>query len=213
MLDSVRLQFPPLYWHVISWQSSGAAADRHTIYDRAKQPDRSSGSHHPRTKTVYQRVSQHHMTRPQAPRHAEETSATKSNRRSPRPHDGRTKKQRKCGSTHYVALPHTAFTGVTKLTHTPPTLLACFYFELGWINRIAGHIRKNTNDQIWQWPISAPRKLYLASHTVDKTTGLPYGCARKLRTINNGQTTTSQPPRCMSTTTRTGTSPWRPKTS
>ena len=70
------------------------------------------------------------------PRHAEETSATKSNRRSPRPHDGRTKKQRKCGSTHYVALPHTAITGVTKLTHTPPTLLACFYFELGWINRI-----------------------------------------------------------------------------
>ena len=58
------------------------------------------------------------------PRHAEETSATKSNRRSPRPHDGRTKKQRKCGSTHYVALPHTAITGVTKLTHTPPTLLA-----------------------------------------------------------------------------------------
>ena len=70
------------------------------------------------------------------PRHAEETSATKSNLRSPRPHDGRTKKQRKCGSTHYVALPHTAITGVTKLTHTPPTLLACFYFELGWINRI-----------------------------------------------------------------------------
>ena len=97
--------------------------------------------------------------------------------------------------------------------HSPPTLLACFYFELGWINRIAGHIRKNTNDQIWQWPISPPCKLYLASHTVDKTTGLPYGCARKLRTINNGQTTTSQPPTCMSNTTRTGTSPWRPKTS
>ena len=58
------------------------------------------------------------------------------------------KTERECGSTHYVALPHTAFTGVTKLTHTPPTLLACFYFELGWINRIAaGHIRKNTNDQ------------------------------------------------------------------
>ena len=53
---------PPFYWHVISWRSSGAAADRHTIYDRAKQPDRSSGSRHPRTKTVHQRVSQHHMT-------------------------------------------------------------------------------------------------------------------------------------------------------
>ena len=60
--QSVRLQFPPLYWHVISWRLSGAAADRHTIYDRAKQPDRSSGSRHPRTKTVHQRVSQHHMT-------------------------------------------------------------------------------------------------------------------------------------------------------
>ena len=83
------------------------------------------------------------------PRHAEEMPATMSNRRSPRPQDGRTKKtERECGSTHYVALSHTAFTGVTKLTHTPPTLLACFYFELGWINRIAaGHIRKNTNDQ------------------------------------------------------------------
>ena len=35
---------PPFYWHVIFWRSSGAAADRHTIYDRAKQLDRSSGS-------------------------------------------------------------------------------------------------------------------------------------------------------------------------
>ena len=33
------------------------------------------------------------------------------------------KTERKCGSKHYVALAHTAFTGVTKLTHTPPTLL------------------------------------------------------------------------------------------
>ena len=55
---------PPFYWHVIFWRSSGAAADRHTIYDRAKQLDRSSGSRHPRTKTVHQRVSQHHMTVP-----------------------------------------------------------------------------------------------------------------------------------------------------
>ena len=46
------------------WRSSGAAADRHTVYDRAKQPDRSSESRHPRTKTVHQRVSQHHMTLP-----------------------------------------------------------------------------------------------------------------------------------------------------
>ena len=59
---SLHPPHPPLYWHVISWRSSGAAADRHTIYDRAKQPDRSSGSRHPRTKTVHQRVSQHHMT-------------------------------------------------------------------------------------------------------------------------------------------------------
>ena len=59
---SLHPPHPPFYWHVISWQSSGAAADRHTIYDRAKQPDRSSGSRHPRTKTIQQRVSQHHMT-------------------------------------------------------------------------------------------------------------------------------------------------------
>ena len=53
------------------------------------------------------------------PRHAEETSATKSNRRSPRPHDGRTKKQRKCGSTHYVALPHTCMQCPRNATTVP----------------------------------------------------------------------------------------------
>ena len=63
-------------WHVISWWSSGVAADRHTIYVRAKQPDQSSGTRHPRTKTVHQCVSQHHNSRRQAPRHAEETSGT-----------------------------------------------------------------------------------------------------------------------------------------
>ena len=67
---------PPFYWHVISWRSSGSATDRHTIYDWAKQTDRSSGPRPPRTKTVNQRVSQHHDSHRQAPRHAEETPAT-----------------------------------------------------------------------------------------------------------------------------------------
>ena len=121
---------PPFYWHVISWRSSGAAADRHTIYDRAKQPDRSSGSRHPRIKTVNQRVSQHHMTlvdKQPSPRRGNasdnvESQVTQTTRRTYE------KTERKCGSTHYVALPHTAFTGVTKLTHTPPTLLISHMF-------------------------------------------------------------------------------------
>ena len=45
----------------------------------------------------------------------------KLNRRSPIPHDRRMKKQRKCGSTHYVALPHTALIYGSNQTdsHTP----------------------------------------------------------------------------------------------
>ena len=116
---------PPFYWHVIFWRSSGAAADRHTIYDRAKQLDRSSGSRHPRTKTVHQRVSQHHMTVPSTSTLATPRKRQQQSRIAGHP-DHTTdvrKKRRKCGSTHYVALPHTAITGVTKLTHTPPTLL------------------------------------------------------------------------------------------
>ena len=38
-----------------------------------------------------------------------------------------------------------------------------------------------------------------------------HGCARKLRTINNGQTTTSQPPTCVSNTTRTERHPDAPR--
>ena len=91
---------PPLYWHVISWRSSGAAADRHTIYDRAKQLDRSSGSRHPRTKTVHQRVSQHHMTLVDKPLAVPRKRQRQTNRRSPRPHDGRTKKQRENVDLH-----------------------------------------------------------------------------------------------------------------
>ena len=99
---SLHLPHPPFYWHVISWRSSGAAADRHTIYDRAKQLDRSSGISPPenqdrppaRQSALYDSPVDKH------PRHAEETSATKSNRRSRRPHDGRTKKQRENVDLH-----------------------------------------------------------------------------------------------------------------
>ena len=54
----------------------GQAADRHTIYDRAKQPDRISGPRHLRTKTVHQRVSQHHDPSQQAPRQPKEMPVT-----------------------------------------------------------------------------------------------------------------------------------------
>ena len=164
----------PFYWHVISWRSSGAAADRHTIYDRAKQPDRSSGSRHPRTKTVHQRVSQHHMTlidkQPSLRRGNAsdnvESQVTQTTRWTYE------KTERKCGSTHYVALPHTAFTGVTKLTHTPPTLKvnpfdvdtrkiwknSTSYLLIPWQGKVPGH------QQAWYWLYRMNRPFFYFRH-------------------------------------------------
>ena len=82
---SLHHPHPPFYWHVISWRSRGAAADQLTFHVRHQQPDRSSGSRHPRTKTVNQRVSQHRDCRRQDPRPLEETPAT-DNRRQRRRH-------------------------------------------------------------------------------------------------------------------------------
>ena len=193
-----------------------AAADRHTIYDRAKQLDRSSGSRHPRTKTVHQRVSQHHMTLPSTSTLATPRKRQQQSRIAGHPDhttDVRKNREKMWIYTLRSIAPHGNYGSNQTDSHTPhSTSLLLLWVGLDKPYLIAGHIRKNTNDQTDSGTHRHHVKPYPALAYRWHNNGPPMDAH-----ANYGQSTMAtlwrhKHQRARPTTTRAGTSPWRPKT-